>query len=1159
MLVLDRQAKQRWFRGALFAGAVSLQLLLPGIGYALDPARGLLQYNCQTWGRPNGLPANGINAITQTTDGYLWLGTAIGLVRFDGIEFKVLDLGRVQQARSSIVNSLCSAKEGGLWVGLENSSFGFCDGETFSFRPRETWKAADPNVEYVNTVFRSRDGTVWIGTIGALLRLTRSGKYEEVLGAFSNALTVASDINVLCCYEHPDGKVWFGTVDKGIYCWQAGKLAKLPIPDLEGKTVRCMAQDPEGQLWVGTVWGLYCYDTNLVRKEIPALAAEVRALLVDRHGVPWIGTTGQGLACYRNGAYSFLRKTDGLASDYVRALAEDTEGSLWIGTRGGLSQLTDVKFNNQPAAEDPAEKDALAVCASRKGGIWVGSGVGLTYFDGEAKTYGVEAGLANPYVKRVFEASDGDVYLVSGVKTLVIFSGERVVATYEASSMVVGLAEDAHGVVVSVGGNLYRASRHAFTPYTFTNGAPGLYWVLNLASGRNGEIWVACINGIFRVKDGGYQQWATAAGLSDNRVLWVCQDDDGVVWGGSLNGIVRLKDGQIGFISRKDGLFDNNIYSIVPDDLGQLWVDSGRGLFEVSRRSMNDFADGKTSQVESVPYDGPESLKPSDKTTQEHVACKTQDGRIWFPSANGVVEIDPAHVPINRIAPPVRIESVRANGVEMFRSNNLVVPPGQGELEFHFAALSYIAPHYVRLRYLLEGYDKDWVDSKDRRLAFYTNLKPGHYKFHVIAANADGVWNNSGDTIEIELRPHYYETVWFDAFCGGLICAALLGIYARRVRHLHRKQVKLQKARQLLEAEVQARTAELANSNASLQQEIAGHEHAEVELKQRTLSLEMEIERRRQMQLEVERVHRELLGISRMAGMSEIATNVLHNVGNVLNSVNVSAALVRDSMKDSKLGNLAKIVTMLHTHEHDLGTFMTSDPKGKQVPVYLAKLSEHLLADQEATRRELDLLGKNVEHIKEIVAMQQSYANVSGVKEIVNVHDLVEDSLRMNLGALDRHGVKVARDYQEVPQLNVEKHKILQILINLLRNAKYACDDSGRADKKITVRVARGDEWLKISVVDNGVGIPHENLIRIFNHGFTTRSNGHGFGLHGGALAARELGGSLTVQSDGPGQGATFTLSLPMPLAVGQSGNHQPEELAGAGNRIGKTEVGRGA
>jgi len=693
---------------------------------------------------------------------------------------------------------------------------------------------------------------------------------------------------------------------------------------------------------------------------------------------------------------------------------------------------------------------------------------------------------------------------------------------------VVGLAEDAHGVVVSVGGTLYRAGRHYFKPYTFTNGAPGLYWILNLAPGRDGEIWVACINGIFCVKDGGYRQWGTAEGLSDHRVQWVCEDGDGVVWGASLNGIIRLKDNKIRSISRMNGLFDNNIYSIVPDDLGKLWVDSGRGIFEVSRKCMNDFADGRTSQVECVAYDGPESVKPSDKTTQEHVACKTPDGRIWFPTANGVVGVDPAHILVNRTGPPVQIESVRANGIEMIRSNSLVVPPGPGELEIHFAALSFIAPHNVRLRYRLEGYDKDWVETKDRRLAFYTNLKPGRYQFHVIAANADGVWNENGDSIDFELRPHYYETAWFDVLCGGLMCAALLGIYARRVRHLQRKQQKLQKSRQLLEAEVLSRTAELAKANASLQQEIAGHEHTEVELKQRTLSLELEIEERRQMQQEVERAHQELLEISRMAGMSEIATNVLHNVGNVLNSVNISAALARESVKKSKLGNLAKLTALLKEHEHDLGTFITSDHKGRQVLSYLAKLSEHLQADQKATIQELDSLRTNVEHINEIVAMQQNYAKISGVKEIVNVHSLVEDSLRMNLGALDRHGVQVIRDFQKVPPINVEKHKILQILVNLLRNAKYACDDSGRTDKRLTVRVANGDGRLKISVMDNGVGIPPENLTRVFNHGFTTRRDGHGFGLHGGALAARELGGSLTVHSDGLGKGATFTLELPM-------------------------------
>jgi C4-dicarboxylate-specific signal transduction histidine kinase len=382
--------------------------------------------------------------------------------------------------------------------------------------------------------------------------------------------------------------------------------------------------------------------------------------------------------------------------------------------------------------------------------------------------------------------------------------------------------------------------------------------------------------------------------------------------------------------------------------------------------------------------------------------------------------------------------------------------------------------------------------------------------------------------MEIELEPHYYQTVWFDVLCGVVVCAAVLGIFAWRVRHLKRKEAQLQKTRQLLEAEVSSRTAELAQANASLQKEILGHEQTELELQRRTASLELEIEERRRMQHEVERAQRELLETSRLAGMSEIATNVLHNVGNVLNSVNISATLVTDSIKRSKLDNLVKVTSLLEEHEQDLGTFMTTDPKGRQLPIFLAKLTEHLQSDQKATIQELDSLGKNIEHIKEIVAMQQSYAKVSGVKEIVNVHELVEDSLRMNLGALDRKGIQVIREFQTVPSINVEKHKILQILINLLRNAKYACEESGRVDKRMTVRVMSNDGRIKISVTDNGVGIPRENLTRVFNHGFTTRSNGHGFGLHGGALAAGEMGGSLTAESEGPGKGATFTLELPV-------------------------------
>ena len=291
-------------------------------------------------------------------------------------------------------------------------------------------------------------------------------------------------------------------------------------------------------------------------------------------------------------------------------------------------------------------------------------------------------------------------------------------------------------------------------------------------------------------------------------------------------------------------------------------------------------------------------------------------------------------------------------------------------------------------------------------------------------------------------------------------------------------------------------------------------------------TLEKRVEERT---LELENIHKQLVEASRRGGMAEIATNVLHNVGNVLNSLNVSTSLLVDNVKKSKVSGLARVVVLLREHEKDLGSFLTDDARGKQVPLYLAQLSEYLTADQKSMSAELDSLRQNVEHIKEIVAMQQNYATFGGLKEMVNVLTLVEDSMRMNEGSLSRHRIEVVRQFENIPPMNLEKHKVLQILVNLMRNAKHACQDSPRDDKRLTVRVANGDGRVKISVIDNGVGIPPENMTRIFNHGFTTRKAGHGFGLHSGALAAKEMGGSLTVQSDGRGQGATFTLELPGP------------------------------
>jgi PAS domain S-box-containing protein len=289
-----------------------------------------------------------------------------------------------------------------------------------------------------------------------------------------------------------------------------------------------------------------------------------------------------------------------------------------------------------------------------------------------------------------------------------------------------------------------------------------------------------------------------------------------------------------------------------------------------------------------------------------------------------------------------------------------------------------------------------------------------------------------------------------------------------------------------------------------------------------------DVTERKEAEARLELAHKQLLEVSRQAGMSEVATSVLHNVGNVLNSVNVSSSLISEKIRDSKVPNIAKAVSLMRTHESDLAGFLANDPKGRKLLGYLSDLAAHLAQEQEEVLSEAGSLAKKIMHIKEIVAMQQDYAKSVGILESLSSVDLLEDAVRMNIGSMDRHHVKVVREYAEVPPIFVEKHKVLQILVNVIRNAKCACDDSGREDKQITLRVANGDNIVKISVADNGVGIPAENMTRIFNLGFTTKKNGHGFGLHSGALAAKELGGKLVAFSEGPDRGAMFTLELPI-------------------------------
>ena len=1049
-------------------------MLLPFTLLALDPTKGVFQFNCTTWTHPNGLSANGINSITQTRDGFLWLGTQKGLVRFDGVEFRAFQIPTGPQFRNPVVSALADSRNGGLWFGLRGSgSFGFYkDAAGFSSPQNDAWRSQVLNIRAIH---ESDDGAVWIGYDKGMIRW--AGNDTNQTHGYSD-LGCGSSI-----FEGVAGRVWLGTVERGLYYWHAGQLTAFPDQTLAKDSVSALAEDHLGRLWVGTRMGLRCYDATGRSQYVPPLPAEVKALLIDRHDRLWIGTTGLGLLTFEKGAFSYFAKADGLPDDNVTALYEDHEGSLWVGTRNGLCQLSEVKLVICSSKDGVPGGGSHDVCASGNGGVWVTATLGICRLSaGEVRTYGAEIGFTTRYMKLVYEARDGEIYLVDGDKNILVLSGGKVVMRFASTNWPTAFAEDGQGVMVSIGDQLFRINRNQLELHEYHRqaGNAPFYWIYGMAMARDGAILIASANGVFRLSQNVGEHWTVRDGLPDNNVFWVREDHDGVFWAGLTAGIARIHGREVRSISTTEGLYDNFIYAMVPDDHGSFWFNSAKGVFRASARSVNEVAEGRRRMIDCTAFDDLESVKSVDTTDIECSGCKTPDGRIWFPNPGGVLMINPTNLPGNSLPPPVRIEQIRANGQECTNREGLTVNPGRGDLEFQYTAASFIVPRNVHFRYRLEGYDEAWKEAGPRRSASYTNLKPGPYRFQVQACNAEGIWNPNADSVELQLLPWFYQTAWFRGGCAAQGILLLACLYGWRTRHLRRQQRKLQEANELLESKVRART-------------------------------------------------RELLDVSRQAGMFEVATDVLHNVGNVLNSVNVSGELLLNMVKGLGTDKFEKAIGLLMEHGSDLASFLNGDEKGRKLAPYLAMLAGSFSATKARLLAEIDSLNQNIHRINEVVAMQQNIPTTSGVVEAVALNELVEDTLRVHEEKYQQDRVQVIREFSAVPQIRTDRHKVARVLSSLLANANDACVAKPGGERKIWVRLSvSGEARAKIEVSDTGVGIASEDLVRIFSSGFTTKQHGHSFGLHRGALLMKSLGGALTATSPGLGQGATFTVELPL-------------------------------
>jgi ligand-binding sensor domain-containing protein/signal transduction histidine kinase len=771
-------------RKALFLRLLPLLLILcGGRALALDPHRELGQFSRRVWQTENALPQNSVRSVIQTRDGYIWAATEEGLARFDGLGFVVFDKQNTPQLKSNDVRAVLQDRADALWLSTGVGLVRLFKGEGTSFTTQQGLPSDDIEVAY-----EDRAGDIWVGTSDGLSR------YND--GAFTNFTTrdgLAGN-SVQALFEDGDGALWVGTT-AGLSRYKDGAFVNFGASDgLAGASVDAIEQGVDGSLWLGTPDGLSCYREGRFRNYTARDGLpndRVISLRADREGSLWVGTAG-GLSRLQGGRFETFGSAEGLAGSIVLSLFEDAEGSLWVGTEsGGLSQLRDKKFNTYTTAEGLASDLVKAVYEDRKGNVWVGTyGGGLSLLSGGKVTnYTTREGLASNIVLALSDDAEGNLWIGTPDGLSRLRGGKF--DTYTSADglpndFVRSIYADAEGSLwVGTRGGLARLKDGVFTSYTTHDGLPSDF-VGTIYGDAEGSLWVGTLGGLSSFAGGQFTNYTTKEGLSDNVVISIYGDAEGRLWIGTNGaGLNLLKDGKFKAFTTRDGLPNDSIYGILEDGRGRLWMSCNKGIFRLSKSELEDFAEGRTRVLDPVVYGTADGMATRECSGGgQPSGWRGDDGRLWFSTIKGVAMIDPERLASNEQQPPTVIEQFRVDGEPVAPAPGLALAPGRSRFDFYFAGLSFVAPEKVRYKYRLEGFDKDWVDGGDRRVAYYTNLGPGDYRFDVIACNNDGVWSRTPASVAFRLEPHFYRTLWFYALCALGLAALAWQLYALRLRQV---------------------------------------------------------------------------------------------------------------------------------------------------------------------------------------------------------------------------------------------------------------------------------------------------------------------------------------------------------------------------------------
>ncbi|HEX2077994.1 MAG TPA: two-component regulator propeller domain-containing protein [Longimicrobium sp.] len=745
-------------------------------GGAADARAQVPEMAFASWGTEQGLPSNIALDVAQTPDGYLWLASYEGIVRFDGVAFRVFNESDIPGMDRASFWRVVVDSAGALWGASEYGGLvRHAGGRWTVFRTRDGLKS-----DKVTALLPDTGGVLWVGTRGGVSRV-RNGRIEPLPAPAGMAEPSVTDLA-----RDPGGNLWIGTVADGVVRYRDGRYERLGTRP--GDQVTSLHADAGGAVWIGTfdsgVTRLRGGEARRLAGEGPGAPRRVNSILRDREGtlwlaaenglfrmegeravpVPlpggrpitqasglhrdqegnlWVGSRQGGLFRLRPTAVAALTRADGLPHDIVFAIEGDGAGGVWIGTQGGVAHRTPggTRLYTQAggALADNVTRDLLR---SRAGDLWAATNGGLTRIrGGRATTFGARDGLPDDRVRALFEAADGTLWI----------------ATYN------GLAALRDG---------------RFQSYGAAQGLPDPY-ILSVFQDRRGTVWVGTQSeGLFRMAGGRFVPGPRE--LARQPVFRMMEDADGTLWVGSARGLARIRGDGVFLFTTRHGLAGSSVYQALDDGRGRLWLTGSWGVGHVPRAELEAVAAGRARTVTMKQFGSRDGMAGEASSISR--AWRGPDGRLWFGTPAGVAVVDPARLRRNARAPVPIIERVVVDDEVHEGEGSIEVVPGNRRLELHFTAASFVAPEQLRFRYRLEGYDPGWVEGGTRRVAFYTNLPPGRYVFHVQARNEDGVASTHVPRVTLRLRPYYWQTWWFALLVGAAALAAALAAHRLRVR-----------------------------------------------------------------------------------------------------------------------------------------------------------------------------------------------------------------------------------------------------------------------------------------------------------------------------------------------------------------------------------------